>query len=93
MPAWNIAAAQYGVQPGNLRANISHHLDFIHHAAAEQIDLLVFPELSLTGYPRKMRLASPFLLPMNLSLHSNGLLSSKILRSLSACRCAVIQEY
>lgn len=62
MPAWNIAAAQYGVQPGNLRANISHHLDFIHHAAAEQIDLLVFPELSLTGYPQEdaLSLAVPF---------------------------------
>lgn len=52
MPVWNVAAAQYGAQPGNIRANISHHLDFIHYAAAEQVDLLVFPELSLTGYPQ-----------------------------------------
>lgn len=57
MPAWNVAAAQYGAKPGDLQANISHHLDFIHHAAAEQIDLLVFPELSLTGYPQEQALS------------------------------------
>ncbi len=50
MPVWNVAAAQYGVRPGDLRANIAHHLDFIRHAAAERIDLLIFPERSLTGY-------------------------------------------
>lgn len=50
MPLWNVAAAQYGARPGDLRANISHHLDFIVQAAAEEIDLLIFPELSLTGY-------------------------------------------
>jgi predicted amidohydrolase len=62
MPAWNVAAAQYGARPGDLRANISHHLDFIHRAAAEQIDLLIFPELSLTGYDLEQAasLALPF---------------------------------
>lgn len=62
MPVWNIAAAQFGAQPGNMRANISHHLDFIHHAAVEQIDLLVFPELSLTGcsYDQALNFALPF---------------------------------
>jgi predicted amidohydrolase len=50
MPVWNVAAAQYGARPGDLRANITHHLDFIRQAAAERIDLLIFPELSLTGY-------------------------------------------
>jgi predicted amidohydrolase len=50
MPLWNVAAAQYGARPGDLQANISHHLQFIHQAAAEKIDLLIFPELSLTGF-------------------------------------------
>ena len=50
MPLWNVAAAQYGTRPGDLHANILHHLDFIYQAATEKIDLLVFPELSLTGF-------------------------------------------
>lgn len=49
MPRWNVAAAQYGVVSGDYRANIAHHLDFIRFAAAEDIDLLVFPDLSLSG--------------------------------------------
>ncbi|HEY3983753.1 carbon-nitrogen hydrolase family protein [Cedecea sp.] len=49
MPRWNVAAAQYGVVSGDYRANIAHHLDFIYCAAVEEIDLLVFPELSLSG--------------------------------------------
>lgn len=49
MPRWNVAAAQYGVVSGDYRANIAHHLDFIRCAAVEDIDLLVFPELSLCG--------------------------------------------
>ncbi len=35
---------------GDLAANLEHHLDAIHGARARGIDLLVFPELSLTGY-------------------------------------------
>ncbi|WP_058912069.1 carbon-nitrogen hydrolase family protein [Entomohabitans teleogrylli] len=50
MYRWNVAAAQYGSRPGQLEANISHHLKFIECAAREQVDLLIFPELSLTGY-------------------------------------------
>ena len=50
MPVWNVAAAQYGATPNNLDANITHHLDFVRCAVAERIDLLIFPELSLTGF-------------------------------------------
>lgn len=50
MPVWNIAAAQYGAIPDDHESNISHHLDFVRCAVAEQIDLLIFPELSLTGF-------------------------------------------
>ena len=49
MTQWNVAAAQYGCQGGQLEANIRHHLRFIRCAAREQVDLLVFPEFSLTG--------------------------------------------
>lgn len=50
MSGWNIAAAQSGSRAGNITWNIEHHLAFIRQAAELNVDLLVFPELSLTGY-------------------------------------------
>lgn len=35
---------------GDVQANLDKHLDIIKRARAETVDLLVFPELSLTGY-------------------------------------------
>ncbi|OON40523.1 carbon-nitrogen hydrolase family protein [Izhakiella australiensis] len=50
MSFWRIAAAQSGSKPGELEWNIAHHLAFIRQAADREVDLLLFPELSLTGY-------------------------------------------
>ena len=50
MSQWTIAAAQSGSRPGDLSWNIQHHLDFVEQAATQGVDLLMFPELSLTGY-------------------------------------------
>ncbi|MTD25660.1 carbon-nitrogen hydrolase family protein [Erwinia sorbitola] len=50
MSSWTIAAAQSGSRPGDIDWNIQHHIEFIHQAAARDVDLLMFPELSLTGY-------------------------------------------
>lgn len=49
MSRWNIAAAQYSGQHHSVDDHIAHHLHFIAEAAQHQCDLLVFPELSLTG--------------------------------------------
>lgn len=49
MSHWNIAAAQYGGQHQSVDDHITHHLRFIAEAARQRCDLLVFPELSLTG--------------------------------------------
>lgn len=49
MSDWNIAAAQYGGQHQSVDDHITHHLRFIAEAARQRCDLLVFPELSLTG--------------------------------------------
>jgi len=45
-----IAAAQTVPVAGDVVANVRQHLHLIETAAAEQVGLLVFPELSLTGY-------------------------------------------
>lgn len=50
MSVWSIAAAQSGSRSGDIDWNISRHLDFVEQAAEHSVDLLIFPELSLTGY-------------------------------------------
>jgi predicted amidohydrolase len=46
----NLALAQFNTQLGNVNANLQKHLDLIDQAVAKDVDLLIFPELSLTGY-------------------------------------------
>lgn len=46
----NIGLAQIYPKLGDLRANLAKHLEYIERAKAEKIDVLVFPELSMTGY-------------------------------------------
>lgn len=45
-----LALAQMNTVLGNVEANLEHHLDLIQQAKGAGADLLVFPELSLTGY-------------------------------------------
>ena len=45
-----VAAAQSASERGDLDKNISEHLRLIGVAASAGVDLIVFPELSLTGY-------------------------------------------
>lgn len=49
MPAWTIAAAQYTARNRSVAENIDHHLRFIEAAATLACQLIVFPEMSLTG--------------------------------------------
>ena len=50
MSRFTIAAAQSFSVAGDLAANIARHLRFMAEAAEQGVELLVFPELSLTGY-------------------------------------------
>ena len=50
MTALTLAAAQTTSIAGDVPANIQWHLAFMQTAAAQGVQLLVFPELSLTGY-------------------------------------------
>ncbi len=45
-----IAAAQITCLAGNIEENINRHLHAVALAAAHHVNLLIFPELSLTGY-------------------------------------------
>lgn len=47
-----LAAAQTIPKDGNIDANISDHIKFAEQAADEGVQLIVFPEMSLTGYMR-----------------------------------------
>ena len=45
-----IALAQFNTVLGDVNANLHKHLDLIEEARQEGADLVIFPELSLTGY-------------------------------------------
>ena len=45
-----IGLAQISPRLGDVQANLDKHLQFIERAEAQGVELLVFPELSLTGY-------------------------------------------
>jgi predicted amidohydrolase len=46
----NLGLAQINPRLGNVPANLERHLEMIEQAASQGVDLLIFPELSLTGY-------------------------------------------
>lgn len=50
MSAPVFAAAQCAVRAGDISANLKLHMEFMQHARKEGVGLLLFPELSLTGY-------------------------------------------
>jgi len=45
-----LALAQMNTHLGDVQANLEKHLELIQQARASEVDLLLFPELSLTGY-------------------------------------------
>lgn len=45
-----LALAQINTKLGDVEANLEKHLDYIQQSVAQRADLVVFPELSLTGY-------------------------------------------
>jgi len=57
-----IAIAQYNPKVGDLNGNISKTIEYIEKAKEKECDLVVFPELSITGYPpRDLLLRDDFL--------------------------------
>ncbi len=46
----NLALAQINTKLGDVESNLEKHLDYVKQARSHKADLVVFPELSLTGY-------------------------------------------
>jgi len=59
MPRVRIAAAQVNTVVGDLAGNATRVLDAYEAAAAAGADLVVFPELTITGYPPEDLLLRP----------------------------------
>jgi NAD+ synthase (glutamine-hydrolysing) len=59
----NIALAQINTRLGDLTSNLDHHLRLAAEAQQNSADLLVFPELSLTGYSLQDLVPQVALLP------------------------------
>ncbi|HEV2677526.1 MAG TPA: nitrilase-related carbon-nitrogen hydrolase [Aliidongia sp.] len=53
-----VAAAQIACQAGDIQTNLAQHLALIEQARRARVDLVVFPELSLTGYQSDPDIAS-----------------------------------
>lgn len=70
MSAPVFAAAQCAIRAGDISANLKLHMDFMQHAREHGVGLLLFPELSLTGYEPTLAKAlaqdidSPLLSPL-----------------------------
>ena len=45
-----LALAQIATKLGDVESNLEKHLELIQQAKSQKSDLIVFPELSLTGY-------------------------------------------
>ena len=50
MRNFKIGLAQIAPRLGDVDANLQKHLDYIAQAREQGVELLLFPELSLTGY-------------------------------------------
>lgn len=62
--AFKIAAAQTSSVTGNIALNVANHVRVAEAAASHGVDMVVFPELSLTGYER--------ILAAELALHTDS---------------------
>jgi predicted amidohydrolase len=70
-PGLAVAVAQIETVLGDVTANLDKHLDVIAEARAASVDVLVFPELSLTGYSLDVR-------ARDIALHADDRLFHKI---------------
>ncbi|HNT76779.1 MAG TPA: NAD+ synthase [Anaerolineae bacterium] len=68
MMQWRVALAQINTIVGDLEGNRLKIAAAIHRAQTVQADLVVFPELTITGYPPEDLLLKPTFLQANLTM-------------------------
>jgi predicted amidohydrolase len=72
-----IALAQISPVLGNVNKNLYNHLELIEKASGEKADLIIFPELSLTGYTLKDLVSEVALNPFDSPVFSQLLSASQ----------------
>lgn len=71
MPALKIAIAQINFLVGNIAANIQHIIDTANTARKLGAELIVFPELTVTGYPAEdLLFRKDFIIKANNAIYS-----------------------
>ncbi|MGQ9630172.1 MAG: NAD+ synthase [bacterium] len=60
-----VAAAQVNVTVGDLDGNTQKIIDYIRRAKEEDVDMVCFPELAITGYPPRDLLLKPSFIEAN----------------------------
>ncbi len=71
-----IALAQFNTKLGDIDSNLKVHLEHIEEAKQQDADLIIFPELSLTGYALQDLVASSALMP-----HQNDPIFNKLIHA------------
>jgi predicted amidohydrolase len=59
MKKMKAASVQFNHKPGDKKYNLEKILEFVESAAHEKVDLLVFPEMCITGYWHVRKLSKP----------------------------------
>jgi NAD+ synthase (glutamine-hydrolysing) len=62
MFAMRLALAQINPTVGDVAGNLQKHIDAVRIAASDDVSLIIFPEMSLVGYPPKDLLLKPALI-------------------------------
>src|ERR687885_2191706 len=50
LTTFRVGLAQFAPKLGDVQPNLEKHFEFIERAREQKVDLLIFPELGLTGY-------------------------------------------
>lgn len=72
-----IALAQISSVLGNFKKNLTRHLDLVEEARKQKADLIIFPELSLTGYTLRDLVPEVAITPASSELFSQLLEASR----------------
>ena len=67
MPSIRISIAQINTTVGDLEANQSKIIGYIEKARQDKSDVIVFPELTVTGYPPEDLLHKPYFVDQNMT--------------------------